>query len=109
MNTLLVGQPGLAWMSVLLVAVGVAAGAAAPSAVPESARKIPVADDVDVVVVGGGVSAVSAAKAAARDGAKVFLAAPRPYLGEDLAGTLRVWVGGDAAGQGEDHALADTS
>ncbi|HEY3324166.1 MAG TPA: FAD-dependent oxidoreductase [Planctomycetota bacterium] len=62
--------------------------------VPESARKIPLAYNVDVVVVGGGVGGVSAAIAAAKGGAKVFLAAPRTYLGEDVAGTLRVWTKG---------------
>ena len=56
----------------------------------ESARSIPVAYSVDVVVVGGSTHAVAAATAAARDGATVFLAAPRPYLGEDLCATLRL-------------------
>lgn len=58
----------------------------------ESAREIPVAYDVDVVVVGGGVGAVTAAVEASANGASVFLAAPRPYLGEDVAGTLRLWL-----------------
>jgi flavin-dependent dehydrogenase len=58
----------------------------------ESARDIPVAYDVDVVVVGGGVGAITAAVEAANEGASVFLAAPRPYLGEDVAGTLRLWL-----------------
>ena len=66
-----------------------AAGAA--ELVNESARDIPVAYEVDVVVVGGGTGAVSAAIAAARDDAKVFLAAPHPYLGEDMTATLRLW------------------
>ncbi len=60
--------------------------------VTESAREIPVAYRVDVVVVGGSTGAVAAAVEAARGGAKVFLAAPRPYLGEDMAGTLRLWL-----------------
>jgi flavin-dependent dehydrogenase len=60
--------------------------------VAESAREIPVLYDVDVVVVGGGAGAVSAAVAAAENGARVFLAAPRPYLGEDLCGTYRLWL-----------------
>jgi glycine/D-amino acid oxidase-like deaminating enzyme len=68
----------------------------APATVYESARDIPLAYDVDVVVVGGGVGAVSAAAAAADAGAEVFLAAPRTYLGEDVAGTLRMWVSPDA-------------
>jgi len=60
--------------------------------VNESARDIPVAYDVDVVVVGGGTGAVAAAIAAAKDGAKVFLAAPYPYLGDDMTATLRLWL-----------------
>ncbi len=60
--------------------------------VVESAREIPVAYDVDVAVVGGTVGAVTAAVEAANQGASVFLAAPRPYLGEDVAGTLRLWL-----------------
>ncbi|MCA9245946.1 MAG: FAD-dependent oxidoreductase [Planctomycetales bacterium] len=60
--------------------------------VVESAREIPVAYDVDVVVVGGTTGGVSAALAAAEQGASVFLAAPRPYLGEDVCGTLRLWL-----------------
>ena len=60
--------------------------------VNESARKIPIAYQVDVVVVGGGTGAVSAAVAAADAGAKVFLAAPYPYLGDDMTATLRLWL-----------------
>jgi hypothetical protein len=68
---------------------------AAPSGgaqVAESAREIPVAYKVDVLVVGGTTGAVSAACEAARNGATVFLAAPRTYLGEDVCGTLRLWL-----------------
>ncbi|MCB1079142.1 MAG: FAD-dependent oxidoreductase, partial [Verrucomicrobiae bacterium] len=61
-------------------------------AIVESAREIPVAYDVDVVIVGGGVGAITAAVEASKQGASVFLAAPRPYLGEDVAGTLRLWL-----------------
>jgi len=60
--------------------------------VQESARRIPVAYDVDVVVVGGTSGGVAAAVAAAEAGAKVFVAAPRPYLGEDLCATYRLWL-----------------
>lgn len=63
--------------------------------VSEPAGKIPVLYDVDVVVVGGTSAAVAAATAAAADGATVFLAAPRPYLGEDLCGTYRLWLDPD--------------
>ncbi|MCP4784701.1 MAG: FAD-dependent oxidoreductase [Fuerstiella sp.] len=58
--------------------------------VRESAREIPIAYSVDVVVVGGSTYAVAAATSAARCGATVFLAAPRPYLGEDLCDSLRL-------------------
>ena len=61
-------------------------------AVNESARDIPVAYDVDVVVVGGTSGGVAAAVAAAQGGARVFLAAQRPYLGEDICGTYRLWL-----------------
>ena len=58
----------------------------------ESARAIPVAYDVDVVVVGGSTGAVAAAVQAAGTGAKVFLAAPRHYLGDDMCATYRLWL-----------------
>ncbi|MEE8450300.1 MAG: FAD-dependent oxidoreductase [Thermoguttaceae bacterium] len=64
----------------------------AASAINESARQIPVAYEVDVVVVGGGTGAVSAALAAKEQGAEVFLAAPYPYLGDDMTATLRLWL-----------------
>ena len=54
------------------------------------AGELPVVQDVDVVVAGGSSAAVAAAVAAKEAGATVFLAAPRPYLGEDLAGTLHL-------------------
>ena len=75
--------------------------AAAPAgearAVVESARDLPLAADVDVVVVGGSTGAVAAAIEAARAGASVFLAAPRPYLGEDVCATARLWLDEPAA------------
>ncbi len=60
--------------------------------VRESAREVPVAAEADVLVVGGGCGAVAAAIAAAQGGAKVFLAAPRTYLGDDMTATLRLWL-----------------
>nr|MBC8217826.1 FAD-dependent oxidoreductase [Planctomycetota bacterium] len=61
-------------------------------AVCASARPIPVAYDVDVLVVGGTSGGVAAAAEAAKKGATVFLAAQRPYLGADLCGTYRLWL-----------------
>lgn len=63
--------------------------------VNESARELPIAAEVDVVVAGGSTGAVSAAVAAAEQGASVFLAAPYPYLGEDMTGTLQLWLAPD--------------
>lgn len=66
--------------------------AAPPVSVAESARQIPVAASVDVVIVGGGLAGVSAALEASSQGRSVLLLAPRLYLGEDLADTLRLWL-----------------
>ena len=55
-----------------------------------AAAEVPVVREVDVVVVGGTSAGVGAAIAAHALGARVFLIAPRPYLGEDIAGTMRV-------------------
>ncbi len=86
--------PALAALIAVLTldAAGVQAGDAV--AVRESARELPLAYDVDVVVLGGSTGAVSAAVAAAEAGASVFLAAPHPYLGEDMTATLRLWLDG---------------
>jgi flavin-dependent dehydrogenase len=70
-----------------------AAGAACAAGVVESEKTLPLVQDVDVVVLGGSAGAVAAAVKAAEAGAKVFVAAPRPYLGEDMAGKLRLSVG----------------
>jgi hypothetical protein len=66
--------------------------AAGPAQVVESARRLPVAYEADVVVVGGSTGAVAAAVSAAGKGAKVVLVTARPYLGEDMCATLRLWL-----------------
>ena len=66
---------------------GYSAGLAAPAI-----NQIPVAAEVDVVIAGGGCGAVAAAVSAAKAGASVFLAAPHTYLGEDMAGTMQLWL-----------------
>jgi hypothetical protein len=78
-------------LTVALVA-GLFTSIAHGESVCESARDIPVAYDVDVVVVGGSSGAVAAAVEAAKQGASVFLAAPKTYLGEDLCATYRLWL-----------------
>ncbi|MDR2775784.1 MAG: twin-arginine translocation signal domain-containing protein, partial [Tannerella sp.] len=61
----------------------------------ESERQIPVIADVDIVIAGGTSAAVSAAGAASRAGSSVFLAAPLPYLGDDICGSFRIVCGKD--------------
>ena len=75
----------------LAVMAGVCSGWAV-SVVTEGARSIPIVHTTDVVVVGGSSGAASAAIAAASSGARVFLLAPRPYLGDDLCETRRLWL-----------------
>lgn len=65
---------------------------AEPARVNESARRLPVVYEADVAVVGGSTGAVSAAVAAAESGARVFLAVPRPCLGEDMCAAFRLWL-----------------
>ena len=79
-------------LAMLAVLLGASVAAGGVPSVNETARDVPVAYEVDVVVVGGGTGAVSAALAAAEAGAKVFLAAPHPYLGDDMTATLRLWL-----------------
>lgn len=78
--------------ALVVLSVGLPITQAIAAGARESARAIPVAYDVDVVVVGGSSAAVTAAVEAAECGAEVFLAAPRPYLGEDICGTYRLWL-----------------
>jgi len=58
----------------------------------DPAGEVPVVTTADVVVVGGTSAGVAAAVAAADQGTRVVLLAPRPYLGEDLCGTYRLWL-----------------
>ena len=49
---------------------------------------------VDLCVVGGGLSGMCAAIAAARHGAKVLLMQDRPVLGGNASSEIRMWVCG---------------
>jgi len=64
--------------------------------VVETAREIPLAYDVDVVVAGGSLAGVEAACAAADHGAQVLLVESRPYVGYDLCGTQKLWLDGSS-------------
>ncbi len=95
--------PPRARIAVFLLACALApcCPAAYPDTVGQSRREIPVAAEVDVVVVGGTIGAVAAAVEAAEAGASVMLIAPRTYLGEDICGTLRLWLEDDETPGGE--------
>ena len=58
----------------------------------EPTGAISVLGEVDVVVVGGSSGGVAAALEAAKHGSSVFLVAPRPYLGDDICATYRLWL-----------------
>ena len=83
----------VSWAFVAHAAVG------GTSHVMQSEREIPVISSVEIMVIGGTSAGVAAAESAARSGAKVFLVAPRPYLGEDMCATLRFEVSGSTPGQ----------
>lgn len=74
------------------------AGLVQAAVVMESARELSVIQDVDVVVVGGGCGAVSAAQAASKMGMRVYLVTSYDTLGEDMAGTLQLWATGAEVG-----------
>ncbi|MEA3225267.1 MAG: FAD-dependent oxidoreductase, partial [Planctomycetota bacterium] len=69
--------------------------------VHQSSRQVPVVREVDLVVVGSTLGAVAAAAEAAEEGAKVLLVGSRPYLGEDICATMRLWLDKGEALQGE--------
>ena len=79
----------LVWSAVFLAGIASAAG------IVEGEKSLPLVQDVDVVVIGGSSGALAAALKAAEAGAKVFVAAPRPYLGEDMARKLRLRLASD--------------
>ena len=58
---------------------------------------LPIIASVDVLVVGATSGAVAAALGAHAAGARVQLVSPRPYLGEDLAADLQLWLEPDEA------------
>ncbi len=78
--------------SLFLIAILTLSASSEQKYVNQSGREIPVAYEVDIAVIGGTTYGVETAAAAAKNGAEVFLAAPRPYLGEDLCATYRFWL-----------------
>jgi len=64
------------------------------SSASKSAVRVPVFTKVDVLVIGSGSSAVSAALEAKARGASVFVVSDRSYFGEESAGALELWPKG---------------
>ena len=52
--------------------------------------------DVDICIIGGGMSGLCAAVAAARHGARVVLMHDRPVLGGNASSEIRMWIRGAA-------------
>src|SRR4051812_10391549 len=63
-------------------------------------HQLPVVHSCDVAIAGGGAGAVALALALRRRGLRVLVAAPRPYLGEDVVGAIRLWCDPAAVGDG---------
>lgn len=87
----------LAWnlaciLFVLLITEEVLWAQPAAHTIVEQGKHIPVAYDVDVVVVGGSSAGVAAACEARRSGASVFLISPRPYVVVDMCAHQRLWL-----------------
>ncbi len=87
----------LAWnlaciLFVLLITAEVLWAQPAAHTIVEQGKHIPVAYDVDVVVVGGSSAGVAAACEARRSGASVFLISPRPYVVVDMCAHQRLWL-----------------
>ena len=68
-----------------------------PNTLEEPARQVPVVEDTDVLVAGGGPAGIAAALAAAREGARTVLIERYGYLGGMITGARVVWMnaGGD--------------
>ena len=60
---------------------------------------------VDLCIVGGGLSGLCAAIAAAREGAKVLLMQDRPVLGGNASSEIRMWVRGAAGKQNRETGI----
>jgi hypothetical protein len=73
----------------------------AEKTIRESAREIPVVDEVEVLVVGGGPAGIAASTAAARAGARTMLVERYGYLGGLATGGLVLFMDGlfDKAGE----------
>jgi len=79
-------------LSILITVTKVLWAQPATHTIVEQSKHVPVAYDVDVVVVGGSSATVAAACEARRSDASVFLISERPYVGVDLCAHQRLWL-----------------
>jgi flavin-dependent dehydrogenase len=76
-----------------LLPLAMAARDACAKSVAESARSIPVAHEVDVLVVGGNSAGVAAAIAAKKLGSRVLIVSPQGNFSYEVSATKRHWLG----------------
>ncbi|WP_438864049.1 FAD-dependent oxidoreductase [Neptunicella sp.] len=72
-------------------------------AMPQGRQSVHKTIDADLVVVGGGISGVCAAIAAARSGVKVTLVQDRPVLGGNASSEVRLWILGATSHMGNNN------
>ena len=77
---------------IVLVVIEVLLAQPAHYTITEQSKHIPVAYNVDVVVVGGSSAGVAAACEARKSGASAFLISPRSYVGVDICAHQRLWL-----------------
>lgn len=75
---------------------------AAQDRIVEPEKSLPVYGEFDLVVVGGGISGVAAAIAAAKAGQDVLLVEECAFLGREVTGSLRTHTSAPASGWGAD-------
>lgn len=71
---------------------------------PVPSHNPPVAQDYDVVVIGGGMSGLCAAIASAREGAETILVQDRPVLGGNASSEMRMHISGASCHWGKRNA-----
>lgn len=82
---------GATLWGILFAGLAPSAYPASPPSIQEGSTPVPLIAKADVIIVGGSTGAVSAAAAARKAGADVFLVSAQPYLGEDMLSHLRLW------------------
>ena len=80
------------FLSILFFVLSLGVVLAQEKFVPVSERQLPIAYEVDVLVVGGSTGNVAAAIEAQKAGVNTMLITHRPYLGDDITSTQQLWL-----------------